>query len=118
MKDVTNVLVVLFLIVGAGLVYAGKGECKTPETTVDVEQETDYYPSGRPRYTVVYTTTWYGQMYCEGVEGNCVANFNHSSVGATVQTEWWSYNDDSDDSNILKDSGVLPIGYAYGRSEC
>jgi hypothetical protein len=53
MRSVTNVLFVLFLLVGAGLVYAGKGVCQSPKTETSTYQSYDYYPSGRPRWTLL-----------------------------------------------------------------
>ncbi len=45
MKNATNVLVVLFLLLGVGFAYAGKGVCSPLESNTCYSESATYYPS-------------------------------------------------------------------------
>ena len=104
MKNVTNVLFVLFLILGAGFVYAGYGVCITPDTEYTNEYVRVYYPeSGRLAFLGYVHGAFYPDMYCQGAEGMCDETPNNSNATSfhVTSDQWW-YNDTDDDAEKLK----------------
>jgi len=116
MKNVTNVLFVLLMVAGAGLVYAGKGVCVTPATTTDYSYEYTYYPSGYLKSVEITTTVRYPHMYCQGEEGDCPITFNSGAVLSITTVERIEYHDIVD--NAEKSYECSPPYPLRGRTEC
>jgi hypothetical protein len=95
--------VAVLLLLCVSVIYAGYGQCMSPEPTVTVAQSFTYYPSGNPHTSSIISTTNYGSQYCEGVEGNCDTIFNAIALAGYVSGDFWSYNDTTDDATRLKD---------------
>ena len=115
MKNLTNVLIVLFMIAGIGLVYAGKGICETPETTYEVDTFHSFYPSGCLMVASDTTTTTHYNSYCEGEEGDCTVIYDPGALKTTIVIEWREYEDSWD--NIIKDYGTI-YDSTKGRNVC
>jgi hypothetical protein len=112
MRSVTNVL---FLLVGAGLVYAGKGVCVSPEPTTKIWTTYTYYPSGCLGIVEDNTSVTYHDMHCEGEEGVCTTVTKGAGVFSTLTIETRVYYDEVD--NIIKNQWTYTLDITP-RTEC
>ncbi len=117
MKVSVNLLCVVLLLLGAGLVFAGRGMCVIPEPTTKVEQKFTYYPSGRPWTSSIERYIWYYDGRCEGMEGACSTVFAPDSLKYKYTADSWLYNDTDDDATKLQNC-VQIEDTDYGLTLC
>jgi len=118
MKNVANLLFVLFLLVGIGFVYAGKGVCVKPETTYRYFTKFYYYPqSGCLSIVEYHTVVGYPDMDCEGEEGSCtlIQGIGIYMTGS-ITIDYITYYEGVD--NMIKDQGTWGPFEFFGRKVC
>ncbi len=94
MKISVNVAFVLFMLLGVGLVYAGKGVCVTPEDETESSITREDYPSGQPKYTSHTRSYYYFDGSCVGDEGTCETTTDENAIKSKIIVDEWWYNDD------------------------